>query len=45
MKVWVLEFNSLKHIERCKTLMHLIDITNENIENTYQQVKKELGKL
>ena len=33
----------LKHIERCKTLMHLIDITDENIENTYQQVKKELG--
>ena len=33
----------LKHIERCKTLMHLIDITNEDIENTYQQVKKELG--
>ena len=33
----------LKHIERCKTLMHLIDITNENIENTYQQVKKELA--
>ena len=23
--------------------MHLIDITNENIENAYQQVKKELG--
>jgi GTP-binding protein len=33
----------LKHIERCKTLMHLIDITDENIENTYQQVKKELS--
>ena len=33
----------LKHIERCKTLMHLIDITDENIENAYQQVKKELG--
>ena len=33
----------LKHIERCKTLMHLIDITDENIENTYQQVKNELG--
>ena len=32
----------LKHIERCKTLMHLIDITNEDIENTYQQVKNEL---
>jgi GTPase len=33
----------LKHIERCKTLMHLIDVTDENIENTYQQVKRELG--
>ena len=33
----------LKHIERCKTLMHLIDITDEDIENTYQQVKKELS--
>ena len=33
----------LKHIERCKTLMHLIDITDEDIENAYQQVKKELG--
>ena len=33
----------LKHIERCKTLMHLIDITNDDIENTYQQVKKELS--
>jgi len=35
----------LKHIERCKTLIHLIDITNEDIENTYQQVKKELGSF
>ena len=39
----------LKHIERCKTLIHLIDITNEDLENTYQQVKNELerysGKL
>jgi GTP-binding protein len=33
----------LKHIERCKTLIHLLDITNDNLENTYQQVKKELG--
>ena len=33
----------LKHIERCKTLMHLIDITNEDLENTYQQVRNELG--
>ena len=33
----------LKHVERCKTLMHLIDITNEDLETTYQQVKNELG--
>ena len=33
----------LEHIERCKTLLHLIDITEENLENAYQQVKKELG--
>ena len=33
----------LKHIERCKTLIHLIDITNEDLENIYQQVKNELG--
>ena len=33
----------LKHVERCKTLMHLIDITNEDLEITYQQVKNELG--
>ena len=32
----------LKHIERCKTLLHLIDITNKNIEVAYNQVKKEL---
>ncbi len=34
----------LKHIERCKTLLHLIDITEENLEKTYKQVKNELGK-
>ena len=32
----------LKHIERCKTLLHLIDITDENIEKSYKQVRKEL---
>ncbi|MBD1157383.1 GTPase ObgE [Pelagibacterales bacterium SAG-MED20] len=32
----------LKHVERCKILMHLIDITNEDLEITYQQVKNEL---
>ena len=34
----------LKHIERCKTLLHLIDITEKNIENLYKQVRNELGK-
>ena len=34
----------LKHIERCKTLLHLIDVTEKNIENLYKQVRNELGK-
>ena len=34
----------LKHIERCKTLLHLIDITNQNIVYSYNQVRKEIGK-
>ena len=33
----------LKHIERCKTLLHMIDITEENLEKSYSQIKKELG--
>ena len=33
----------LKHIERCKTLLHLIDITEKNLENSYTQIKKELA--
>jgi GTP-binding protein len=32
----------LKHIERCKSLLHLIDITNEDLIQSYNQVKKEL---
>ena len=32
----------LKHIERCKTLLHLIDITDDNLEKSYNQIKKEL---
>ncbi len=32
----------LKHIERCKTLLHLIDITNNDLEKAYHQVKNEL---
>ena len=32
----------LKHIERCKTLLHLIDITNNNLQAVYNQVRNEL---
>ena len=35
----------LKHIERCKTLLHMIDITEEDLENSYNQVRKELGNF
>ena len=34
----------LKHIERCKTLLHLIDITEEDLVKTYKQVRNELKK-
>ena len=33
----------LKHIERCKTLLHMVDITEENLEKSYNQIKEELG--
>ncbi len=32
----------LKHIERCKSLLHMIDITNDDIRKSYNQVKSEL---
>ena len=32
----------LKHIERCKSLLHMIDITNSNLKKSYNQVKNEL---
>ena len=34
----------LRHIERCKSILHLIDITNENLLNDYSKVRKELLK-
>jgi len=34
----------LRHIERCKNLLHLIDITEENILENYFKVRKELYK-
>tara|TARA_B100000029_G_C17534660_1_gene944435 strand:- start:770 stop:1753 length:984 start_codon:yes stop_codon:yes gene_type:complete len=33
----------LKHVERCKTLIHMIDISDENLEKSYNQIRKELG--
>lgn len=32
----------LKHIERCKSLLHLIDITNDDLKKSYNQIKNEL---
>tara|TARA_B100000989_G_scaffold296812_1_gene280878 strand:+ start:285 stop:1268 length:984 start_codon:yes stop_codon:yes gene_type:complete len=34
----------LKHVERCKTLLHLIDISDEDLINSYKQIRKELGE-
>jgi GTP-binding protein len=34
----------LKHIERCKALLHMIDITDKNLEESYNQVKNEMAK-
>ena len=34
----------LKHIERCKALLHLIDISENDLVNSYLQVRDEMGK-
>ena len=34
----------LKHIERCNNILHLIDITNNNLLEDYSKVRKELFK-
>ena len=39
-----LGFQFLKHIERCKSIIHLIDITNEDIFNEYKIICEELDK-
>ena len=33
----------LRHIERCKTLLHLIDLNEDNLINNYKNIKKELS--
>jgi len=39
-----LGYKFLRHIERCKSLVHLIDINNENIIENYLNIRKELSK-
>ena len=34
----------LRHIERCKNILHLIDITNDNLYENYSKVRSELYK-
>ena len=34
----------LRHIERCKSILHLSDITNENVLESYFKIRKELSK-
>lgn len=34
----------LGHVERCKGLIHLIDITEKDILNTYQKIRNELNQ-
>ena len=34
----------LRHIERCKNILHLIDITHDNLLENYSKVRKELFK-
>tara|TARA_B100001540_G_scaffold315049_1_gene341353 strand:- start:404 stop:1387 length:984 start_codon:yes stop_codon:yes gene_type:complete len=34
----------LKHIERCNTLLHLIDVNEDDLINAYRQVRDELKK-
>ena len=37
-----IDMKFLKHIERCKSLLHLIDVTNLDLNESYNQVKNEL---
>ena len=33
----------LRHIERCKVLLHLIDLSENDLEKTYKEISKELS--
>jgi len=39
-----LGYKFLRHIERCKNILHLIDVTNDNLVENYSKVRKELFK-
>ncbi len=39
-----LGFKFLKHIERCHSLIHVIDITNENLARSYNTIINELKR-
>ena len=32
----------LRHIERCKMLIHLVDVSNDNLAENYQKIRSEL---
>ena len=34
----------LRHIERCKSIIHLIDISEENLSENYLKIRKEISK-
>ena len=34
----------MKHVERCKTLLHLIDISDDDLIKSYKQIRRELGE-
>ena len=34
----------LRHIERCKSIIHLIDASDENLLENYLKIRKELSK-
>ena len=34
----------LKHIERCKILLHMIDATEDDLVKSYKQIRNELKK-
>ena len=33
----------LRHIERCKVLLHLIDLTSDDLEDNYFKIREELN--